>query len=80
MTSDPSVPLKYRHSILIIDDEESILNTFKRILASEDYEIHTACNGLDGLNKLHAANKPFLSDYFRSANAGDDWRTIFRSD
>jgi putative two-component system response regulator len=59
MTSDPSLPLKYRHSILIIDDEESILNTIRHILANEDYEIHTACNGLDGLNKLRAANKPF---------------------
>jgi putative two-component system response regulator len=59
MTPDHPIPLKYKHSILIIDDEEAILNTFKRILAHEDYEIHTACNGLDGLNKLHAANKPF---------------------
>jgi response regulator RpfG family c-di-GMP phosphodiesterase len=57
MTSE--LPLKYKHSILIIDDEESILNTFRRILTHEDYEIHTACNGLDGLNKLREANKPF---------------------
>ncbi len=59
MTLDPLAPLKLRHSILIIDDEESILNTFKRILSDEDYEIHTACNGLDGLNKLREATKPF---------------------
>lgn len=52
-------PLKHRHSILIVDDEESILNAFKRILADEDYEIHTARDGLDGLNKLRAAEKPF---------------------
>jgi putative two-component system response regulator len=59
MTSVPLKPLKYRHSILIVDDEESILNAFKRILADEDYEIHTAHNGLEGLNKLRAAQKPF---------------------
>ena len=59
MTSVPLKPLKQRHSILIVDDEESILNAFKRILADEDYEIHTAHNGLEGLNKLRAAQKPF---------------------
>jgi putative nucleotidyltransferase with HDIG domain len=52
-------PLKHRHSILIVDDEESILNAFKRILADEDYEIHTASDGQEGLNKLRAAQKPF---------------------
>jgi putative two-component system response regulator len=50
---------KYRHSILIVDDEESILNAFKRILADEDYEVHTASNGWDGLKKLHTAQRPY---------------------
>ena len=50
---------KYRHSILIVDDEESILNAFKRILADEDYEVHTASNGLDGLKKLHTTQRPY---------------------
>ncbi|HEX7415719.1 MAG TPA: HD domain-containing phosphohydrolase [Smithellaceae bacterium] len=59
MTSVPLKPVKQRHSILIVDDEESILSAFKRILADEDYEIHTARNGLEGLNKLRAAQKPF---------------------
>ena len=48
-----------RHSILIVDDEESILDSFKRILADGDYEVHTASNGLEGLNKLHTAQKPY---------------------
>jgi response regulator RpfG family c-di-GMP phosphodiesterase len=51
--------LKHRHSILIVDDEDSILNTFKRILADGDYEVHTASNGLEGLNKLHTAQRPY---------------------
>ncbi len=59
MTLAPIAPLKHRHSILIVDDEESILNAFKRILADEDYEIHTANNGMEGLNKLREAQKPF---------------------
>jgi len=59
MTLAPIAPLKQRHSILIVDDEESILNAFKRILADEDYEIHTARDGMEGLNKLREAKKPF---------------------
>jgi response regulator RpfG family c-di-GMP phosphodiesterase len=59
MPLEPLEPLKYRHSILVVDDEESILNAFKRILADEDYEIHTACDGMEGLNILHEAQKPF---------------------
>ena len=51
--------LKNRHSILIVDDEDSILNAFKRILADGNYEVHTASNGLEGLNKLRSAQKPY---------------------
>jgi len=60
-TNDLELPktLKQKHSILIVDDEDSILNAFKRILADGDYEIHTASNGLEGLNKLHTANRPY---------------------
>jgi putative nucleotidyltransferase with HDIG domain len=60
-TKDLELPktLKQKHSILIVDDEDSILNVFKRILADGDYEIHTASNGLEGLNKLHTAQRPY---------------------
>jgi putative nucleotidyltransferase with HDIG domain len=60
-TKDLELPktLKHRHSILIVDDEDSILNAFKRILADGDYEVHTASNGLEGLNKLHTAQRPY---------------------
>ena len=60
-TKDLELPktLKQKHSILIVDDEDSILNAFRRILADGDYEIHTASNGLEGLNKLHTAQRPY---------------------
>ena len=60
-TKDLELPKtsKHRHSILIIDDEDSILNAFKRILADGDYEVHTASSGLEGLNKLHTAQRPY---------------------
>ncbi len=51
--------LSCQHSILIVDDEDSILNAFKRILADEDYDVRVANNGLDGLNILRLAKNPF---------------------
>ena len=56
---DLTKTLKHKHSILIVDDEESILNAFKRILADGDYDVHTATNGLEGLNKLRTAKRPY---------------------
>jgi putative nucleotidyltransferase with HDIG domain len=50
---------KFKHSILIVDDEDSILNAFKRILADEDYDVHVTNNGADGLKKLRSAKKPY---------------------
>jgi putative nucleotidyltransferase with HDIG domain len=60
-TKDLELPktLKHRHSILIVNDEDSTHDAFKRILADGDYEIHTASNGLEGLSKLHTAQKPY---------------------
>jgi len=51
--------IKPKHSILIVDDEDAILNAFKRILADENYEVHTVNNGFDGLNRLRTAKKPY---------------------
>ena len=51
--------LKHKHSILVVDDEDAILNAFKRILADEDYEVHTASNGSEALNKLRTAQRPY---------------------
>lgn len=50
---------QYQHSILIVDDEVSILNAFKRILAEEDYDVHVASNGPEGLAMLRATDKPY---------------------
>ncbi|MBL7788723.1 MAG: sigma-54-dependent Fis family transcriptional regulator [Chitinophagales bacterium] len=38
--------------ILVIDDEKSIRNSLKEILEFEGYEVHTAENGLEGLNLI----------------------------
>lgn len=54
-----SKSLKYKHSILIVDDEDSILNAFKRMLADEEYDVHTVNNGLEGLHKLRTTKNPY---------------------
>ena len=38
--------------ILIIDDEENMLHMLKTILSKEGYEIITARNGIEGLEKI----------------------------
>ena len=38
-----------RHTVLFVDDEENILHSLKRLLRKEEYRIHTATNGSDGL-------------------------------
>ncbi|MFZ2632245.1 MAG: sigma-54 dependent transcriptional regulator [Desulfosalsimonadaceae bacterium] len=43
-------------SILIVDDEESILKSLSGILSDEGFEILTASNGYEGLKTLEAAS------------------------
>ena len=43
-----------RLSILIIDDEESILTSIKSYLARRGYEVYTASNGTDGINIIES--------------------------
>ena len=45
-------PLKYRHSILLIDDEEAILDIMTMMLADEGYDLHTAGSAAEGLKIL----------------------------
>lgn len=45
-------PLKYRHSILIIDDEEAILDIMTMMLEDEGYDLQTANSAEQGLQIL----------------------------
>jgi CheY-like chemotaxis protein len=40
------------HSILIVEDEILLQDVYKLILSAHGYIVHTADNGVDGLNKL----------------------------
>jgi response regulator RpfG family c-di-GMP phosphodiesterase len=57
--------LKYKHSIFLVDDEESILRSLQRLFRKEGYEILTSTNGSEGLELLKKQVKPislFISD------------------
>jgi putative two-component system response regulator len=51
--------LKYNHSILIVDDEESIMRSILRLFHPENYSIHTATSGFAGLNLIREFGRPF---------------------
>ena len=42
----------YKHTVLLVDDEESILNSLKRLLRKEGYQLLTASSGAEGLKVL----------------------------
>ena len=47
--------LNYPHTLLLVDDEASILNALKRLFRREGYEILTAEGGLPALEVLKQA-------------------------
>ena len=50
--------LKYKHSILLVDDEISITKSLKRIFRKENYRIFTASSGKEGLELLNTLEEP----------------------
>ena len=52
MNSLPFTKLKYRHSILLIDDEQAILDIMTMMLADEGYDLYTANSAEEGLKIL----------------------------
>ena len=48
-----------KHTLLIVDDEESILKSLQRLFRNENFSIITATSGIDGLNLIREAEYPF---------------------
>lgn len=53
------MPLKYKHLLLFVDDEESITKSLQRLFRKEGYEIYTASSGQEGLERLKEVGKSF---------------------
>ena len=49
--------LKYKHPVLLVDDEVSITNALKRLFRKEPYHVLTASSGKEGLEVLKKAEK-----------------------
>lgn len=80
MNSFPLTPLKYRHSILLIDDEEPILDIMTMMLADEGYDLHAANSGEEGL-KILKESPPFsliISDQLMPGMTGVQFFTEAR--
>lgn len=50
---------KPQHTILMVDDEESILNSLQRVFRKEGHELITARSGPEGLDRLSEEGKEF---------------------
>ncbi len=48
--------IEYTSTLLLVDDEKSVLNTLKRLLRKEEYKIITASSGAEGLEVLKNNN------------------------
>lgn len=62
-----------RHSILIVDDESSVLKALQRLLRDEDYSIRTASSYEEAMEWLE--RQPFavvMSDYMMPGVSGDE--------
>lgn len=46
----------FRHTVLCVDDEKNILNSLKRLLRKEGYNLLTASSGADGLKILEESD------------------------
>ena len=53
------MPLKSKHKLLLVDDEESITKALSRLFRKEEYEIYTALSGQQGLDILKRDGRPF---------------------
>ncbi len=61
-------------SILIVEDEKTLQEIYKIILASKGYEVHTADNGLEGLQQVKALRPDMvLLDIFMPVMDGKEF-------
>jgi CheY-like chemotaxis protein len=61
-------------SILIVEDEISLRDVYKIILVSKGYDVHTADNGLEGLQKAKALRPDMvLLDIFMPVMDGKEF-------
>jgi response regulator RpfG family c-di-GMP phosphodiesterase len=53
------MPLKSKHTLLIVDDEESILKSLQRVFRNENFDITVATGGVEGLRMIKEMDRHF---------------------
>jgi CheY-like chemotaxis protein len=62
-------------AVLVVDDDRDIRETLQEILETEGYEVQTARNGVDGLERARAAHPSLiLLDLFMPIMDGAEFR------
>ena len=51
--------LRHKHTLLLVDDEESITKSLQRTFRKEKYDIRVAASGAEGIKILKESQKPF---------------------
>jgi len=70
---------EHKHTVLLVDDEEKILHSLKRLLRKEDYRLFTASSGAEGLkileeNDIHIV----ISDHRMPQMSGTEFFAIVK--
>ncbi len=61
-------------SVLLVEDEKVLRDVYTIVMRSEGYEVHTANNGLDGLQKLNSLHPDVvLLDLFMPVMDGKEF-------
>jgi putative two-component system response regulator len=76
----PLTPLKYPHSILLVDDEEAILEIMAMMLTSEGFQLRTATSGEEALTILKSSSdfSLIISDQLMPGMTGTQFFTQAR--
>lgn len=60
-------------NVLVIDDEQSLLKLFNKILKNAGFRVETAINGYEGLEKFHAKHFDIvIADILMPGMQGND--------
>ena len=79
MNTDINMDKNSEHTILIVDDDRSILKSLKRSLADEEYQIVTAESPQDALDLISTNQfSVIISDYSMPGLSGADLLAIIR--
>ncbi len=81
MNSLQFTPLKYKHSILVVDDQEAILDIMRMTLEGQGYDLHTAGSAEEGLKilKKSANFSLIISDQLMPGMTGVQFLTLART-